>query len=262
VEDDMSVWDFEGKRALVTGATSGIGRATALLLARGGAHVTATGRDAAALDALSRELRDVPGRMVGVSGDVTDAAFRERLVAAAIGAFGGLDILVNAAGIIASGNWETTSLHDWDTMMDINLRAVFALTKLAIPPLVETRGSIVSVSSVTGTRAFPGVLAYCVSKAGIDQLTRCLALELASQGVRVNAVNPGVVRTNLHRRGGWDEERYVRFLEHSKSTHPMGRVGSPEEVADAIAFLASDRAGWITGETIAVDGGRHQTCAR
>jgi NAD(P)-dependent dehydrogenase (short-subunit alcohol dehydrogenase family) len=89
-----------------------------------------------------------------------------------------------------------------------------------------------------------------------------LALELAPHGVRVNAVNPGVVRTNLHRRGGWNEARYAAFLEHSKSTHPMGRVGTPEDVADAIAFLASDRSGWITGETIAVDGGRHQTCAR
>lgn len=258
----MSVWDFEGKRALVTGATSGIGRATARLFAQGGARVTATGRDARALDVLARELRDEPGRLTTVPGDVTDAAFRARLVATSVDAFGGLDILVHAAGIIGSGNWETTSLEDWDTMMDVNLRAVFALTKLAIPHLLETRGSIVNVSSVTGTRAFPGVLAYCVSKAGIDQLTRCLALELAPQGVRVNAVNPGVVRTNLHRRGGWDEERYARFLEHSKSTHPMGRVGSPEEIADAIAFLASDRSGWITGETIAVDGGRHQTCAR
>jgi NAD(P)-dependent dehydrogenase (short-subunit alcohol dehydrogenase family) len=106
------------------------------------------------------------------------------------------------------------------------------------------------------------VLAYCVSKAGVDQLTRCLALELAPHGVRVNAVNPGVVRTNLHRAGGMEEERYGAFLEHSRTTHPMGRIGEPEEVAALIAFLASPQAGWITGETISIDGGRHQTCAR
>jgi NAD(P)-dependent dehydrogenase (short-subunit alcohol dehydrogenase family) len=122
--------------------------------------------------------------------------------------------------------------------------------------------SVVNVSSVTGLRAFPGVLAYCVSKAGVDQLTRCAALELAAQGVRVNAVNPGVVVTNLHRRSGVNEENYAAFLERSKTTHPLGRAGEPEEIAELIAFLASDRAGWITGETISIDGGRHLTCAR
>jgi NAD(P)-dependent dehydrogenase (short-subunit alcohol dehydrogenase family) len=147
-------------------------------------------------------------------------------------------------------------------MFDINLRSVFDLTRQAIPLLKERRGAIVNVSSVTGTRAFPGVLAYCVSKAGIDQLTRCLALELAESGVRVNAVNPGVVRTGLHRSGGMAEEAYGTFLERSTTTHPLGRVGAPEEVAELIAFLASDRAGWITGECVAIDGGRAQTCAR
>jgi NAD(P)-dependent dehydrogenase (short-subunit alcohol dehydrogenase family) len=118
------------------------------------------------------------------------------------------------------------------------------------------------VSSVTGLRAFPGVLAYCVSKAGVDQLTRCAALELAPHGVRVNAVNPGVTVTNLHRRSGVDEEKYAAFLERAQTTHPLGRAGEPEEIAELIWFLASDRAGWITGETISIDGGRHLTCAR
>jgi NAD(P)-dependent dehydrogenase (short-subunit alcohol dehydrogenase family) len=118
------------------------------------------------------------------------------------------------------------------------------------------------VSSVTGLRAFPGVLAYCVSKAAIDQLTRCAALELAPKGVRVNAVNPGVVVSNLHRRGGMTEEQYAAFLQRSKETHPLGRPGDPGEIADLIFFLASEHAGWITGETIAIDGGRHLTCAR
>jgi NAD(P)-dependent dehydrogenase (short-subunit alcohol dehydrogenase family) len=256
----VTTCDLSGKRALVTGATSGIGRATATYFVRAGARVVATGRNAAALDALARSTPE--GRLTGIAGDVTDDAFRERLVAKTVADCGGLDVLVHAAGILTSGDWQKTSLEDWDRMLDINLRSVFALSKVAIPHLVASHGTIVNVSSVTGTRAFPNVLAYCVSKAGVDQLTRCLALELAPQGVRVNAVNPGVVRTNLHRTGGMPEDRYAAFLEHSRSTHPLGRVGEPDDVAQAIAFLASDASAWITGETIAVDGGRHQTCAR
>ena len=154
-------------------------------------------------------------------------------------------------------------------MLDVNLRAPFRLMRAAAPHLAASQratataaASVVNVSSVTGLRAFPGVLAYCVSKAGVDQLTRCAALELAPQGVRVNAVNPGVVVTEPHRRSGFNEETYAAFLERSKQTHPLGRPGEPEEIADLIAFLASDRAGWITGETISIDGGRHLTCAR
>ena len=119
-----------------------------------------------------------------------------------------------------------------------------------------------NVSSVAGLRAFPGLVSYCVSKAAVDQLTRCAALDLAPRGVRVNAVNPGVVVTNLHRRGGMDESRYADFLERSKTTHPLGRPGTADEIADLIAFLVSPASGWITGETIAIDGGRHLTCLR
>ena len=247
--------DFNGKTALVTGASSGIGRATAALLHERGATVVATGRRAAALDA-ARGARWIP-----VAGDLTDDGFRAQVVAAARD-HAGLDILVNAAGILVGGTWETTDLAGWDRMLDINLRSVFALTRLAIPLLRARQGAIVNVSSVTGTRAFPGVLAYCVSKAAVDQLTRCLALELAPDGVRVNAVNPGVVRTGLHTSGGMDPARYAEFLERGKSTHPLGRVGEPEEVAELIGFLASGKSGWITGETVAIDGGRAQTCAR
>ncbi len=147
-------------------------------------------------------------------------------------------------------------------MLGINLRAPFILMQKALPTIIERRGNIVNVSSVTGLRAFPGVLAYCVSKAGVDQLTRCAALELAAKGVRVNAVNPGVVVTEIHKRGGMTEEQYDAFLEHSKTTHPLGRVGQASEIAELIVFLASDRASWITGATYSIDGGRAQTCAR
>lgn len=146
--------------------------------------------------------------------------------------------------------------------MNVNLRSVFYLMQLATPHLSKTSGNIVNVSSVTGLRSFPGVLAYCVSKAGVDQLTRCAALELASKGVRVNAVNPGVVLTEIHKRGGMSEENYEKFLEHSKTTHPIGRVGNADEIAELVFYLASEKASWITGVTYQIDGGRALTCAR
>jgi len=169
---------------------------------------------------------------------------------------------VNAAGHISNGTIETTSMTAWDEMMNVNVRAIFNLMQKALPSLIERKGNIVNVSSVTGLRSFPGVLAYCVSKAALDQLTRCSALELAAKGVRVNAVNPGVVVTEIHKRGGMNQEAYAAFLEHSKQTHPLGRVGRPEEIADLVVFLASERASWITGATYSIDGGRAQTCAR
>ena len=169
---------------------------------------------------------------------------------------------MNAAGIIASGTVETTTDEAWDAMLDINVRAPFRLMRAAVPHLEARKGAVVNVSSVTGLRAFPGVLAYCASKAAVDQLTRCAALELAPKGVRVNAVNPGVVVSNLHRRGGMAEEQYAAFLERSRETHPLGRPGQADEIAELIVFLATERSGWITGDTIAIDGGRHQTCAR
>jgi NAD(P)-dependent dehydrogenase (short-subunit alcohol dehydrogenase family) len=147
-------------------------------------------------------------------------------------------------------------------MMDVNLRAPFRLMRAAVPALKERKGAVVDVSSVNGLRSFAGVLAYCVSKSGMDQLTRCAALEMAPFGVRVNGVNPGVTVTNLHRRGGMDDAQYAAFLQRSKETHPLGRPGKPEEVAALIVFLASDESQWMTGETIPIDGGRHLTCLR
>lgn len=247
---------------VVTGATSGIGRAAAARFGRDGAAVLAVGRKATALAEVAHEVHQAGGRCLPFEADVTAPGAPDAIVAKTLESFGGLTTLVNAAGIIATGTVENTIDDGWDAMLDINLRAPFRLMRAATPHLVASRGSVVNVSSVTGLRAFPGVLAYCVSKAGVDQLTRCAALELASKGVRVNAVNPGVVVTNLHRRSGVNEENYAAFLERSKETHPLGRAGEPEEIAELIAFLASDRAGWITGETISIDGGRHLTCAR
>jgi NAD(P)-dependent dehydrogenase (short-subunit alcohol dehydrogenase family) len=253
---------LQGKVAIVTGASSGIGRATALRLAQEGARVVAVARGVGRLGELVEEIEAAGREAVAVPADVTVADQCEHIVARTVEAFGSIDILVNAAGIIDTGTIQNTALDDWDYMMNINVRAPFYLTQQALPYLIESKGNVVHVSSVTGIRAFPGVLAYCVSKAAVTQLTHCSALELAPKGVRVNTVCPGVVRTQLHLSGYMDEERYAQFLEHSKSTHPLGRVGEAEEVADLIAFLASPQAGWITGVAVPIDGGRAQTCAR
>lgn len=253
---------FQGKTAFITGATSGIGRAVALRFAKGGADVIAIGRNEQALDELKKEIAADSGTAISVKADVTNTDEMQNALAEAVKARGRLDVVVNAAGHISSGTIENTTLAEWDAMMNVNLRATFYLMQLATPHLIETKGNIVNVSSVTGLRSFPGVLAYCVSKAGLDQLTRCAALELAPKGVRVNAVNPGVVVTEIHKRGGMTDEAYKKFLEHSQTTHPLGRVGVASEVAELVCYLASDEASWITGATYSIDGGRALTCAR
>ena len=258
----MSDKRFAGKVALVTGATSGIGQACALAFATAGAKVACVGRKEQALQEVAERIRALDSEALVIQADLSSSAEAERAINEAVKAFGGLDVLVNAAGHISSGTIENTSLDAWDEMMNVNVRAAFQLMQQAVPSLIERRGNIVNVSSVTGLRAFPGVLAYCVSKAALDQLTRCASLELAAKGVRVNAVNPGVVVTEIHKRGGMSEEAYAAFLEHSKTTHPLGRTGRPEEIAALVLFLASDEASWVTGATYSIDGGRAQTCAR
>ncbi|MGI9065837.1 MAG: SDR family oxidoreductase [Pyrinomonadaceae bacterium] len=254
--------EFADRILLITGATSGIGKATALRFAEAGASIAAVGRNETALIDLTAEIQSMGAQAVAIRADLSREGEAEKAVSKTVEHFGGVDVLVNAAGHISSGTIENTSLEAWDAMLNISLRSVFRLMQKALPTIIQRRGNIVNVSSVTGLRAFPGVLAYCVSKAGLDQLTRCAALELAAKGVRVNAVNPGVVVTEIHKRGGMTEEQYEAFLEHSKETHPLGRVGGAREIAELIFFLSSDRASWITGATYSIDGGRAQTCAR
>jgi NAD(P)-dependent dehydrogenase (short-subunit alcohol dehydrogenase family) len=255
----MSIRD---RVAIITGASSGIGRATALAFGREGYSVLAVGRQASALEAVAVEIQGAGGRAVALASDVTVAGAAERIVQRAVDVFGGIDVLVNAAGIIGGGTIETTTDEAWEAMLAINTTAPFRLLRAAVPQLVARGGAVVNVSSVTGLRSFPGVLAYCVSKAAVDHLTRCAALELAPKGVRVNTVNPGVVVSNLHRRGGMSEDQYAAFLDRSRETHPLGRPGRPEDIAELIVFLGTSRSGWMTGETIPIDGGRHLTCAR
>jgi NAD(P)-dependent dehydrogenase (short-subunit alcohol dehydrogenase family) len=258
----MTEKQFAGKVVFVTGATSGIGKACATGFATAGARLALVGRNQTALTGLAEEIEGNGGDVLPLRADLSVDAEAGQLVSKVISHFGGIDVLVNAAGHISSGTIETTSISDWDKMMNVNVRAIFGLIQQALPSLIERQGNIVNISSVTGLRSFPGVLAYCVSKSALDQLTRCAALELAAKGVRVNAVNPGVVVTEIHKRGGMDDTAYAAFLEHSKQTHPLGRVGKPTEIAELVLFLASEKASWITGATYSIDGGRAQTCAR
>lgn len=252
---------FENKSILVTGASSGIGRATALALGREGASLIAAGRRRERLEQVASQVRASGARCEIVTGDVRDESAGAEWVAAARARYGGLDGLVNAAGVIGNTSLLETTPEEWDRVMDSNLRSLFLVTRAAAPALIERKGSIVSLSSVAGPRPYLGLLPYCVSKAGVDQLTRCVALELAPHGVRVNAVCPGVVVTELHTVTKAIAD-YPAFLERSKTTHPLGRVGQPEEVASLILFLLSEEAGWITGGTYSIDGGRALASAR
>ena len=255
---------FAGKVVLITGASSGIGAATAKYLGSLGASLALSGRNVDNLNKIASECvlpNNTPKPFI-VTGELTDERDTKAILDKTIEHYGKLDVLVNNAGVIETGSIENTSLDQFDRMMNINVRCIYHLTTLAVPHLVKTKGNIVNVSSVNGIRSFPGVLAYCVSKAAVDQFTRCVALDLAPKQVRVNSVNPGVTITNLHKRGGMNEEQYKQFLQRTKDTHALGRPGDATEVAQAIAYLASDAASFITGTSMPVDGGRHAMCPR
>ena len=195
-------------------------------------------------------------------GELTEESVCDNIVQSTVNKFNQIDILVNSAGIISTGTFESTSIEGFDTMMNVNVRSMVLLTKLCVPYVKKTKGSIINVSSVNGIRSFANVGYYCMSKAAVDMFTKCLALELAEDGVRVNAVNPGVTITNLQKRGGLGDEQYAQFLERSKITHALGRPGNVEEVANAIVFLASKEASFMTGNLTPVDGGRNCLCPR
>lgn len=254
---------FQNKIILITGASSGIGAATALHFSKLGAKLALTGRNLINLQSVADqcEINGMSKPFV-IAGDLTNEGDTKLILDSTISHYNQLDVLVNNAGILESGSIESTSLDQYDRVMNANVRSIYHLTMLAVPHLINTKGNIVNVSSVNGTRSFPNVLAYCMSKSAVDQFTKCVALELAPKGVRVNAVNPGVVVTNLLTRQGMTEEMYSTFLERTKFTHALGRPGTVEEVAKAIAFLVSDDASFTTGESLLVDGGRHAMCPR
>lgn len=258
----MEPRELEGRVALVTGASSGIGREISRKLSNLGASLTLTGRREDALTPVAEELRAGGSEVLVIPGDVRDEKHAEAAVQETVDALGGLNILVNNAGVIGTGPLEETSTEEWDRLLDVDLKGPFFFCRAATPYLKKAEGAnILNVSSVTGRRPYGNVAPYCVAKAGLDMLTQCLALELAPEGVRVNAINPGVVVTNLHRASEAVPD-YEAFLEHSKTTHPLGFVGSPQDAAELVAFLVSDRARWITGGLHSLDGGRNLASSR
>ena len=236
----------------VTGASSGIGLATAKAFAALGAKVAVNGRSVEVLERLASEIG-----AVACPADVLDEEAINGAVAHAVSELGSIDVLVNCAGVLVGGTAQETTTACWDANFNVNARGAFVCMHAAMPHLLKSKGNIVNVSSVNGQQSFQGCMAYCASKAAVDQMTRCAAVDLAPLGVRCNSVNPGVVRTELQKRGGMDDGKYEAFLERSKATHPIGRVAEPEECAELILFLADNaRAGMVTGSCVTIDGGR------
>lgn len=253
--------EFNGKVIIITGASSGIGAGTAEYLAKLGATLVLVGRSLENLTEVSIKCNvgNSPKPLI-IQGDLTVETDVINIINKTIEHFGKLDVLINNAGKGASGSIENTSLAQYDDIMDTNVRGVYHLTMLAVPHLAKTNGNIVNVSSVAGLRSFVGSLAYATAKAAIDQFSRCIALELAPKNIRVNCVNPGVIVTDFHHRLGMDQDSYQKYLEHCKTTHPIGRAGNVQEVANTIAFLASDLATFVTGICMPIDGGRQAMC--
>lgn len=247
-----------GKRTLITGGGTGIGRATAELFAREGAHVMVSGRRRSELDETVRRVEAIGGRAALVQGDVARPGDAARMVADTVAAFGGLDILVNNAGIIVRGASVTSvAIEDWDRVLGIDLTGVFLVSRFALTEMVRVKhgGSIVNVSSISGLFGDPNLAPYNAAKGGVNLLTKNMALDYASHGIRVNAVCPGRIATPMPRSRLRPEEDWDGVLARWGQNIPLGRVGRPEDVAHAILFLASDEAQWITGAALVVDGG-------
>jgi NAD(P)-dependent dehydrogenase (short-subunit alcohol dehydrogenase family) len=248
---------LEGTRALVTGASSGIGRAVANRFAREGASIAVGGRHADRTQRTVDEIVAAGGTAVAALGDVSDVEGARAVVAAAAGGLGGLDAVVNNAGIDVS-DW--VPVHEWDVeafdeIMRVNLRGPFLVAKFAIPHLLESGGgSIVHMSSVCAITVWKGDCAYDISKAGLNMLSDHIAVEYGTRGIRSNTLMPGVIETELHRTVMDSMEGGAEMEAGLLTKHPIGRFGRVEEVADACVFLCAREAGFMTGANISVDG--------
>jgi glucose 1-dehydrogenase len=239
------------KVAIVTGSAGGIGRGTALRLAEEGARIVVADIDEAGSAETVAMIQALGGQALAVTTDVTVADLVQRMVAQTVATFGGLDILVNNAGVLGRLPLLEVSEETFDHFMAVNVKGPFLCSQAAVRWWLEhqARGVIVNVASVESAVAFPDQVPYAASKGAVLMLTRALALDLARHGIRVNAVGPGTVDS----RGRW--ARAPERRRQYEGYHPLGRLGKPDDVANAILFLASDEAEWITGEILYVDGG-------
>jgi meso-butanediol dehydrogenase / (S,S)-butanediol dehydrogenase / diacetyl reductase len=250
--------EFEGRVALVTG-TTGIGRAIAKRLAAGGAQVVACGIEPAGNEELTHDAAKLGSTLQVESCDATNPDEVRAVIAKTVSRFGGLDIIVNAAAIHPFGTVVETDLATWNRCMMVNVGSIYLLAHLGIPEMKKRGGgSIINLASVQGLACQRGVAAYAASKGAIHSLTRALALDHAADNIRVNSISPGSIRTPMLARSAAHfspdlpvEEVFARF----GAAHPLGRIGTPEEVAELAAFLASDRAAFCTGGDYLVDGG-------
>ncbi len=242
-----------GKVALVTGGNAGIGEAIAKRFAGEGAAVVITGRRQAELDRVAQDIERQNGKVCAVAGSVTDERHAQAAVGEVIRRFGGLDILINNAGVGEFGR----RLHElddetWARVLDINLTGVFRMTRAAIPEMLKRGGgSIVNISSIASLVGIPCLSVYAASKGALDALTRSVAIDYAKDGIRCNAVNPGLVATPMAAPLMANPEQLDPILNH----YPIRRPGKPEEVANMVVYLASDEAAWVTGGSYAIDGG-------
>jgi glucose 1-dehydrogenase len=247
-------WGLAGRTVVITGGAQGIGEACARKLVGDGASVALWDRADAAGQALAAELTDQGGRAIYQHCDVSMKAQVDAALAATMSAYGSIDGLVNNAGIFKAAEFLDITEADWDAVINVNLKGAFLVGQAVARVMVAAgRGAIVNMSSVNGTLTIPTIASYNASKGGINQLTRVMALSFADKGVRVNAVAPGTIATELAAKAVLtSDEARARIL----SRTPMKRLGEPGEIADVVAFLLSDAASYVTGEIVVVDGGR------
>lgn len=250
---------FSNKVVLITGASSGIGAGTAVAFAKEGASLALTARTLSNLEKTKQNCVSVASKGTPhpllISADLTIDTDIERIVRETVAKYGRIDILVNNAGANKYHTIENVTMDLFDFVIRTNLRSVYFLTNLVIPYLEKSQGCIVNVSSIRAFRAGTNANTYCASKAALDQFTRCSAVELGPKGIRINNVSPGLVLGSFQKASGMDQDTYRKIMEGTKESYPLGRPAEPEDVANAICFLASEKAKYITGVVLPVDGG-------